>query len=145
MATKEKIGQRGKTAEKLVDAVLKKWNGQSNFAFWRAPDARAAMGRLGASPADFVYFSGKHAGFLEIKSTTHNTRLTRAAVSQLPTLQKFSHAGASNLILVYHSELSVWRILFPANLLMDVPSWDLTSIPTYPTAEDALLSTGYFQ
>ena len=144
MATKEKIGQRGKTAERLVEAVLKKWNGQSNFAFWRAPDARAAMGRLGASPADFIYFSRGKAGFLEVKSTTHNTRLTRAAVSQLPTLQKFSLAGAANLVLVYHSELDVWRILYPGVLPMGVPSWDLTNVMTWPTAEDALNSTGYF-
>ena len=140
----EKIGQRGKTAEKLVEAVLKKWNGQSGFAYHRLADARAAMGRLGASPADFLYFSGGKAGFLEVKSTTHNFRLARAAVSQLPTIQKFSHAGAYNLILVYHSTLDVWRVLFPGGLSMEVPSWDLTDVPTFDSAEDALISTGYF-
>lgn len=145
MATKEKIGQRGKQAEKLVETVLKKWNNQSHFAYQRLADSRTARSYIAAQPADFIYFCGKHAGFLEVKSTTHNTRLTRAAVSQLPTLQKFSHAGASNIVLVYHSELNVWRVLFPANLLMDVPSWELSAIPTHPDAESALLSTGYFQ
>ena len=141
---KEKIGQRGKIAEKAVDALFKKWNARAHFAFFRMPDARAAMGRLGASPADFLYFHDKFGGFIEVKTTAHNYRLARAAVSQLPTLQKFSYAGAKNLILVFHSEINKWRVLYPAGLSMEVPSWDLTDVPTFDSAEDALISTGYF-
>lgn len=141
---KESIGQRGKIAEKAVDALFKKWNGRSHFAFFRMPDARAAMGRLTASPGDFLYFHDKFGGFIEVKTTAHNYRLARAAVSQLPTLQKFSYAGAKNLILVFHSEIDKWRVLFPAGLSMEVPSWDLTDVPTFDSAEDALISTGYF-
>ena len=144
MITKEKIGQRGKAAERLVEATLKKFNSWANFAYFRMPDARAAMGRLKASPGDFLYFCGDLSGFIEVKSTTHAYRLTRAAVSQLPTLQKFSMAGAANLILVYHIEQNVWRVLYPTDLESDTPSWDLKDVPTYPTAEDALISTGYF-
>lgn len=63
---KESIGQRGKTAEKAVELVLKKWNSKTSFAFHRLPDARAAhMGRLGASPADFLYFHDRFGGFIE--------------------------------------------------------------------------------
>ena len=142
---KEKIGQRGKQAEKIVDALFKKWNGRSSFAYHRLADARAAMGRLAASPADFLYFHDKFGGFIEVKTTAHNYRLARAAVSQLPTLQKFSYAGAKNLILVFHSEIDKWRVLFPAGLSMEVPSWDLTDVPTFDSAEDALISTGYFR
>ena len=140
----EKIGQRGKTAEKMVEAALKKLNERAGFAYYRLPDARAAMGRLGASPADFLYFSGIFSGFIEVKSTTHNTRLARAAVSQLPTLKKFSAAGAASMILVYHSELNVWRVLYPGGLATDVTSWDLSNVETWPSVEDALFSTGYF-
>ena len=143
MAT-EKIGQRGKTAERLVEATLKKFNTRANFAYHRLADARAAMGRLKASPADFLYFSGNVSGFIEVKSTTHAYRLARAAVSQLPTLQKFSMAGAANLILVFHIEQGVWRVLYPGGLPIEVTSWNLADVPTYPTAEEALLSTGYF-
>ena len=141
---KELVGQRGKTAEKMVEDLFKRWNGKTAFAFHRLNDARAAGGRLGANPADFIYFTPTHGGFLEVKSTRHPCRLTRTAVSQLPTLQKFSHAGAQNLILVYHSELNVWRILYPGGLPTDIPSWDLSEVPTYATAEDALQATGYF-
>lgn len=142
--TKESIGQRGKKAEKEVDALLKKWNGKANFTFFRMPDARAAMGRLGASPGDFLYFSGGHAGFIEVKSTEHAFRLARAKVSQIPTLKKFALAGARSFILVHHSTQNVWRILFPGGLSDEVPLWDLSNVDTYPSAEDALVSTGYF-
>ena len=141
---KEAIGQRGKIAERLVEAVLKKWNTKASFSFWRCPDARAAMGGLGAAPGDLLYFHDKFGGFIEVKTTAHNYRLARAAVSQLPTLQKFSYAGAKNLILVFHSEIDKWRVLFPGGLSMEVPSWDLTDVPTFDSAEDALISTGYF-
>ena len=141
---KEKIGQRGKQAEKIVETVLKKWNSRVTFAYWRLPDSRSARSFLVAQPGDYCFFSGAYSGILEVKSTTHNFRLTRAAVSQLPTLQKFSHAGAKNLILVFHSQIEKWRVLFPAGLSPSVPSWDLTDVPTYDSAEDALISTGYF-
>lgn len=144
MVAKEKIGQRGKTAERFVEAVLKRWNGQAHFAYQRLADSRTARAYIAAQAADFLYFSKGKSGFIEVKSTTHPSRLTRAAVSQLPTLQKFSYAGAANIILVFHSELNVWRILYPGGMDSSVTSWDLREVPTYPTPEDALMSTGYF-
>ena len=138
------ISNTGKKAEKLVEAVLKKWNGRSGFAYFRLPDSRAARNFLTAQPGDFAYYCGPRAGILEVKSTQHPYRLAKDKISQLPTLKKLSAAGAANLVLVQHTTENVWRILYPGGLDSSVPSWDLRAVETYPDAESALLSTGYF-
>lgn len=144
MSTKETIGQRGKKAEKEVDVLLKKWNGRASFSHYRMPDARAAMGRLSASPGDFIYFTCTCAGFIEIKSTEHSYRIAKDKISQLPTLKKFEMAGARSVILIHHSTENVWRAVTPDMLIEGSPSWDLSKHQTYSTAEAALISTGYF-
>ena len=138
------ISNTGKKAEKLVEAVLKKWNNRSGFAYFRLPDSRAARNFLMAQPGDFAYYCGPRAGILEVKSTQHTYRLAKDKISQLPTLKKLSAAGAANLVLVQHTTENVWRILYPGGLDSSVPSWDLREVETYPDAESALLSTGYF-
>ena len=138
------ISNTGKKAEKLVEAVLKKWNSRSGFAYFRLPDSRAARNFLMAQPGDFAYYCGQRAGILEVKSTQHSYRLARDKISQLPTLKKLSAAGAANLVLVQHTTENVWRILYPGGLDASVPSWDLRNVETYPDAESALLSTRYF-
>ena len=138
------ISNTGKKAEKLVEAVLKKWNNRSGFAYFRLPDSRAARNFLMAQPGDFAYYCGPRAGILEVKSTQHSYRLAKDKISQLPTLKKLSAAGAANLVLVNHTTEGVWRVLYPDGLDASVPSWDLREVPTYPDAESALFSTGYF-
>ena len=138
------ISNTGKKAEKLVEAVLKKWNGRSGFAYFRLPDSRAARNFLTAQPGDFAYYCGPRAGILEVKSTQYPYRLAKDKISQLPTLKKLSAAGASNLVLVQHTTENVWRVLYPGGLDSSVPSWDLRNVETYPDAESALFSTGYF-
>ena len=138
------ISNTGKKAEKLVEAVLKKWNNNSGFAYFRLQDSRAARNFLVAQPGDFAYYCGPRAGILEVKSTQHSYRLAKDKVSQLPTLKKLSAAGAANLVLVNHTTEGVWRILYPGGLDASVPSWDLRNVETYPDAESALFSTGYF-
>ena len=139
------ISNTGKKAEKLVEAVLKKWNNRSGFAYFRLPDSRAARNFLMAQPGDFAYYCGPRAGILEVKSTQHSYRLAQDKISQLPTLKKLSAAGAANLVLVNHTTEGVWRVLYPSGLDSSAPSWDLREVPTYPDAESALLSTGWFE
>lgn len=141
---KESVGQRGKAAEKAVKTLLEKLNNQADFAFWRLADARAAGGRLQAQPGDFAYFSKGKGGVLEVKSTEHDYRLTKDAVSQLPTLTKLHLAGAQCPILVLHKALNQWRVIFPIDLPIGPPSWDLRQFPLYGSAEEALRSTGFF-
>ena len=138
------VSNSGKKAEKLVEAVLKKWNNRAGFAYFRLPDSRAARNFLTAQPGDFAYYCGPRAGILEVKSTQHPYRLAKDKISQLPTLKKLSAAGAANLVLVNHTTEGVWRVLYPGGLDASVPSWDLRAVETYPDAESALLSTRYF-
>lgn len=140
----EHKGQRGKLAEKAVEKLLKKWNGRAGFAYWRLPDARSARSFLSAQPGDFAYFCNQRGGIIEVKSTEHAYRLPRARVPQLPTLNVLALAGAQSIVLIHHSQLKVWRYVIPEKLQAEVPSWDLRGYPTYTSAEEALMATGWF-
>lgn len=142
---KEATGQRGKLAEKAVEKLLKKWNSRAAFAYWRLPDTRSARSYLAAQPGDFAYFCDGSGGIIEVKSTEHAYRLPRAMVPQLPTLNMMHLAGAQSIILVNHSKEGVWRWALPEKLQTDAPSWDLRSYPTYASAEEALMATGWFR
>ena len=142
---KETVGQRGKQAEKIVSDILKRWNNKASFAFWRLPDSRSARSFIAAQPGDFGFFSGAYAGILEVKSSLHPCRIAKDKISQLPTLHKLELAGAHSVILIHHSAIDVWRAVKPAQLPMGVPSWDLSGFEGFSSAEDALISTGYFQ
>lgn len=142
--SKNERGQRGKAAEKTVEDIFKRWNTTMSFAWHRMADARAAMGRVSAQPADYLYFSRGTGGWLEVKETKHDYRLTKDKVQQLPILKKFMHAGADAWILVHHTTLDRWRIVCAQDLQLGAPSWDLSTFETHATAEDALLSTGCF-
>jgi len=102
------------------------------------------MGRVAAQPGDMCYFCGDNAGIIEIKSSTHPYRIAKDKISQLPILHKLDLAGGKSVVLILHSELNLWRAVLPSQLPFGVPSWDLSGFPTYTTAEEALLSTGYF-
>ena len=140
----EKIGQRGKSAEKIVEGVLKSWNTSASFAYFRLADARAARNFLAAQPGDFAYFSGTFAGIIEVKSSQHSYRIAKDKISQLPVLQKLAYAGAKSVILIHHTTENVWRAVHPLDLTIGLPSWDLSHLPTYTSAEAALKSTGWF-
>jgi hypothetical protein len=142
--TKSTIGQRGKAAEKAVEAVLKKWNNKTEFAYWRLPESRSARSFLAAQPGDMCYFCGDYAGIIEVKSTEHSKRIAKDKISQLAVLNKLELAGASSVILINHSVEDKWRVVLPTQLEMGVPSWDLSGFPLFDSAAEALLSTGYF-
>ena len=81
----EKIGQRGKSAEKIVEGVLKSWNTSASFAYFRLADARAARNFLAAQPGDFAYFSGTFAGIIEVKSSQHSYRIAKVKTTRRRT------------------------------------------------------------
>jgi len=134
----------GKETECLIESLFTEWNKRRAFAWLRLPDSKSARNFIKAQPADYIYRCGTYSGFLEVKALKHPYRLPRARVSQLPTLNKWSMAGSHNLILVFHYMEGQWRIVTPKVLATDVPSWDLTGVPTHANAEDALLSTSWF-
>lgn len=134
----------GKRSEKIVHDVLRRFNNDLNFCFARLADARAARGALAAAPADFLYFSRGHGGFLEVKSLAHDYRLPAKSVTQLATLKKMQLAGARSWVITHHTALNRWRAVPVDALTLGVPSWVLTEHPTFATADEALLSTGAF-
>lgn len=136
----------GKETEKLIEGMFDEWNKKQGFAWHRLPDAKSARGLIPAQPADYLYFNlyRKSGGMVEAKATKHEYRLAKDKVSQLPTLKMFDMAGACNVVLVNHYMQGVWRAVKSEDLETGVPSWDLRPFPTYPTAEAALQSTGFF-
>lgn len=136
--------QVGKETEKLVENLFAKWNEKQSFAWHRMPDAKAARGRVKAQPGDYIYRSGDNAGFLEVKALKHEYRLPRERISQLPTLLKWGMAGSKDVILVHHYTIGLWRFVYPHQIDPAATSWDLRNVVTFNSAEEALLSTGYF-
>lgn len=135
------LKDRGKDSEKAVLAALEKMNDASvGFAFERLPDARSARGRIKKQISDFIVMKDGYFHPLEVKETEHNYRLAKDKLDQLPRLKKWARAGSKPLVLVHHSSLDVWRTV-PFELLAATPlppSWDLSELRTYPTAEAAL-------
>lgn len=140
---KETIGQRGKTAEKAVKDLLTRLNVQADLAWFRTPDARAARGTLAASPADFLVAVKGKVLWWEVKSTQHPFRLRRDAVSQLPTLKKFRMAGMEYVVLVFHTEERLWRVVKGQWLeVHGGASWALDKHKAYVDLLDALKGEG---
>lgn len=140
---KSNKSNRGKDAEKLVAKFLEEWASCSpKRSYERLIDAKAAGRTIKASAADFCCWSftplGHYTVFLEVKETIHQYRLSREKVPQLPRLRKLATCGCTCLILIRHSTLNVWRVVKADELAIDVPSWDFSDKPTYPTPGAAL-------
>ena len=134
----------GKETEAMVEKLFKEWNGRSDFAWHRLPDAKAARGVLKAQPADYIYRFRSCAGFLEVKALKHEYRLPADRLTQLPTLNKWSMAGSFDLVLVHHYMIGAWRIVSPSMLAPGAPSWDLSRLTTHASAAEALAASGCF-
>ena len=134
----------GKETEKLVEALFNKWNERINFAWHRLPDAKAGRGFIKAQPADYMYRCGSYSGFIEVKALKHAFRLPAARLTQHPTLNKWGLAGSSNVVLVHHYLQGVWRAINVVDLPFGVTSWDLSGFEEHASAEEALLSLGFF-
>lgn len=141
------IGQRGKYAEKKVEALLKSYNERWADVTWhRYPDARSARGALKAQPCDYLVAAHGRAYHLEVKETEHEYRLPKDKISQIPVLRKFALAGLSFAVIVHHSTLKKWRCI-PQTFFLDKevpPSWDLREFPLLDSEEEALRATGWF-
>ncbi len=144
------VVDRGKDAEK---AVQKFFDSQSNrfatFSFSRLPDAKSAGGRFKAMPADFDIACGhiKLSAFVEVKCSEHDYRIAKDKIAQLARLRMWALAGREFAVVVHHSSIDKWRVATKAFFGIDwtPPSWDLSSLPLYDTAEEALRSTGWFR
>ncbi len=136
--------EAGKETEIMVQDVFKKWNSRTDFAWHRMPDSRASRGRLPAQPADYLYRCGMNSGFIEVKAIDHPFRLTRARLTQLPVLRKWTMAGGNDLVLVHHYRKQTWRLVAVGDLDPSLPSWDLRPYGEFTDPETALKALGLF-
>lgn len=144
MANSE-LGQRGKYAERETQKVLDRLNRLLlDFDYTRVADARAARGRLAAQVGDFEWFRPAYHGVIEVKTVQHDYRLPVAKLPQLPRLKKRALAGGKILVLVYHTTTKRWRPCPLAAFKGEMSSWNLSDYETFDTAEEAMLSTGWF-
>ena len=139
---------RGKDAEKEVQ---KFFDSQASrfaiFSYERLPDARAAGGRFKAMVADFDIGRPGLQAFVEVKESTHDYRIAKDKLEQLPRLRMWALAGREFAVVVHHSELGKWRIALKDFFGIEgMPaSWDLRELPLFDSAEEALRSTGWFR
>jgi hypothetical protein len=129
----------GRETEKLVEDQLRELNKKLTFAWHRLPDAKSSRGMVAAQPADYLYFAkGVGGGFIEVKALKHETRLPRARVTQLATLNKFGHAGAASFVLIHHYTIGVWRVVEVCDLEPQVASWCVSGEKSFNSAAEAL-------
>lgn len=129
----------GKETERLVEQLLDEENTRrADFAWHRFPDSRAAGRVIAAQPSDYLVANGKKGLLLEAKALSHAYRLPKDKVRQLATMHKFDAAGVRGVIVVHHYLEGVWRCFRATDLELGLPSWDLRTFPTFPSAALAL-------
>lgn len=130
---KKKIGSRGKPTEDLVQEILRRWkNADSDFDFDRQQDARAAGRPMPPTVADFTFCYRGKAGALEIKSTKHAFRLNYKDFPQFPRMRRRADAQGLCLLLIYHSQEKIWRLINVEDLpVITKGSWDLKAFPWF--------------
>lgn len=139
------IGDRGKWAESQVVTILDDLNDRLAVTYHRYPDARSARGGgIAAQPADYLVAAYGKSFHLEVKETEHDYRLKRDKIKQLPKLHKFEKCGMDFVAVVYHSQIERWRCVPSNHLPMGETSWDLRDLPTFETAHEAVMATGWF-
>lgn len=151
--TSKQIGQRGKYAESEVVKIFDEWNRSVlAFAYERLPDARAARGAIKAQLCDFIVHLeiGRPTTFprfvmVEAKESSHDYRIAKDKVDQLPRMAKWIRAGSKGVLIVYHTALNEWRAVPIQDLTIGQASWDLRTYPLFPDARSALLSYECFR
>lgn len=145
---KNKFANRGKKAEDAVASFLSSWAHESSEReFNRLVDTKAAGRTIKASAADFEFFAllpdrTPCHGLIEVKETEHEYRLARDKVPQLPRLRKREKCGGLCFVVVHHSTIGLWRVMKAGTLAStgDKGSWNLSLVPAFPTAKEALES-----
>lgn len=124
---------RGKYAEGHIRAQLKKLaDSRSDLDFDRLQDAHSARGHFSTPQAgDFLVIHKGVPFYLEVKEVAHDYRLPvgNFGLDQRARMRKKVLAGAKAIVLVYFSNLKVWRV---AGLdyfgLQSTGSWDMRDI-----------------
>ena len=132
-------GNRGKVAEKLLEAACKQL-AASNVAFdWeRIPDAFSSRGSVAAPrTGDLSLTLRGRACVLEVKEVEHDFRLPRKnfSLDSRARMRRRKLAGALCLVAVYHSTTKLWRLIdVDAFGTEDRGSWDFSNQPAVDLA-----------
>ncbi len=135
----------GKKTEAAVQAALKSIDAPM-FDWQRLYDSTSARGVFMAQTGDFLFFMPGVHGVLEVKSTQHEYRLTKAAFSdgQRAKLRRRMDAGGSIWVLVHHWKTNVWRcvpyaLCHEAFDIRQAASMDLRVFPERGSAAEAVV------
>jgi hypothetical protein len=121
-------GSRGKSAEAVVEDVLKRMKEENpHFDFDRLPDTRAAGRIMPARVSDFLLFFANEGQAisiaLEVKSLEKGCRLNiKSKFPQLPRMRRRELAGCGGYLLAQVKPLSKWFMLPIAEVPSDVKS-----------------------
>lgn len=123
---------RGKVAESLLKVHFTKLAKQADTVFYRLPDAHS--GNRSPTLADFLLLNKGQLYLIECKQVNHAARLPYGNFSpdQVARMRMWTLAGATAIVLIYHTPLDAWRGL-PLDHFLDRSqggSWDLSNIPT---------------
>lgn len=129
------VGQRGKTAERLVKKRLEALSQHQSWAFERLPDARA--GSFKAALCDFLV---QHNGLtlLEVKEVDHAYRLPHGnfSVDQVARQRRWKMAGTEAVVLIYFKPIKAWRIRdIDYFVTREGGSWSFKDTPTFSLEE----------
>lgn len=134
----------GKFCEKKVRALLEKESaGNSRFAYERLHDARAARGKFPAQTCDFHINTFNSTGrpmsiFLECKETIEEDKISIDAFPQFPRIYRKMLAGATGLLVVWHSKQRVFRFVPLAPFPISTRTFKLAEYPTTKKIDDLL-------
>jgi penicillin-binding protein-related factor A (putative recombinase) len=117
---------RGKECEKLFKKHLDSLCVFIDTASYRLPDAHA--GSLQATLADFLFIRRGILHLIEVKETKHDFRLPHGNFDkdQVARQRLWKDAGATSLVLIYHSNNKLWRGYdIDRFIIREGGSWDL--------------------
>ena len=123
---------RGKRGEALFKTYVESLCKFSDSAFYRLPDAHA--GSLQSTLADFLFLRRGQVYLIEVKEVKHEYRLPHGNYdkAQVARQRLWKDAGATSLVLIFHSTLNLWRGYDVERFVVrEGGSWDLRDqIPT---------------
>ena len=137
---RKKLGSRGKAAESVVEAELRRHKEKySWFDYDRLPDSRSAGRIMPARVSDFTLFINGTAVSLEVKEKKKGSRLTKKDFPQLPRMVRRAQAGCPGAVLVHFLELESWAVVDVHHFWekKNQPSWDLRPRAIHPNCQEA--------
>ena len=134
-----KKGQRGKSTETLIEAVLAEIKGSDpTFDYDRLPDTRMAGRIMPARVSDFTIFRKGQSFSLEVKEVKKDTwrfSLGKKPFPQFPRMQRRELAGCPGLLIVHLIHHRVWVYVWTRDITQGLKSLDCRLLQHYDSAK----------